>query len=220
MFNTLFSRTFTIVAAMLLITSVAAQKNKTYETKTEMWGTIIGIFAFLFAIMFFADWYPVNLALVGIFSGLVGWSMGPTIESLGQRYTQKNAHKSTVSTPWNQIVSQAVLSTAVATAATAAIVAFSPIDFSFLGGFLLIALLILIVMGLANAFFFKSKLFALVRAYVGVVLFTLYLLYDFNRLEKLAGDESWGTAINIAVSIYLDIINLFLSILEILASSD
>lgn len=220
MFNLLFSRTFTIVAAMLLITSLAAQKNKIYETKTEMWVTNIGTFVFLFAIIFFEDLFPINIALVGVFSGLVGWSMGPTIESMGQRYTQNNAHKGTVKTPWNQVVSQAVFSTAIATAATAGIVAFSPIDFSFLGGFLLIALLILIIMGLANAFFFKSKLFALVRAYIGVVIFTLYLLYDFNQLEKLASDETWGTAVNIAVNIYLDIINLFLSILEILSNSD
>ena len=36
----------------------------------------------------------------------------------------------------------------------------------------------------------------------------------------MAGDESWGTAIDIAVNIYLDIINLFLDLLEILAESD
>ena len=34
------------------------------------------------------------------------------------------------------------------------------------------------------------------------------------------GDESWGTAVQIAVSIYLDIINLFLYILQALAESN
>lgn len=75
-------------------------------------------------------------------------------------------------------------------------------------------------MGLLNIFFFRSKIFSLVRAYIGAVIFTLYLIYDFDRLEKMAGDESWGTAINIAVNIYLDIINLYLNLLEILAESD
>jgi len=75
-------------------------------------------------------------------------------------------------------------------------------------------------MGLLNIFFFHSKMFSLVRAYLGAIIFTFYLLFDFSRLEKMAGDESWGAAIEIAVNIYLDIINLFLDLLEILAESD
>ena len=57
---------------------------------------------------------------------------------------------------------------------------------------------------------------------VGIVIFTLYLIYDFNRLEKAMerGDESWGTAIDIAVNIYLDIVNLFLYILEALSENN
>ena len=40
-------------------------------------------------------------------------------------------------------------------------------------------------------------------------------------LEKQmnAGDESWSTAIKITVNLYLDIINLFLDLLQILAES-
>jgi FtsH-binding integral membrane protein len=75
-------------------------------------------------------------------------------------------------------------------------------------------------MGLINVFFIRSKMVSLVRAYFGALIFTLYLLFDFNRLEKKAGDESWATAINISVNIYLDIINLFLDLLEILSETD
>ena len=52
--------------------------------------------------------------------------------------------------------------------------------------------------------------------------FTLYLIYDFNRLEKAMarGDESWGTAVDLAVNIYLDIVNLFLYILEALSENN
>ena len=76
-------------------------------------------------------------------------------------------------------------------------------------------------MELLNAFYFKSKRRRLLQAYAGVIIFTLYLLYDFNRLEKAiaSGDTSWSTAIEIAVNLYLDIINLFLDLLEILATS-
>ena len=66
-----------------------------------------------------------------------------------------------------------------------------------------------------------SLQFSLVKAYFGVLIFTGYLLYDFDMLKKQmnAGDDSWSTAIQIAVNLYLDIINLFLDILYILAES-
>jgi len=70
-----------------------------------------------------------------------------------------------------------------------------------------------------NIFWFKSRLFLLVKAYFWVIIFTWYLIYDFNTLEKMAWDESWVTAISLAVNLYLDIINLFLYLLEILSEA-
>jgi FtsH-binding integral membrane protein len=110
-----------------------------------------------------------------------------------------------------------MFSTAMAVIATASLVFLSDIDFSFMWMFLFIALIILIIMWLLNAFIFKSRMFSLVKAYFGVLIFTGYLIYDFNTLEKMAWDESWSTAINLALNLYLDIINLFLYILEILS---
>ncbi|MAN50252.1 MAG: hypothetical protein CMD04_05495 [Flavobacteriales bacterium] len=122
---------------------------------------------------------------------------------------------------WQDMVFQAMIGTALAVFCTASIVFLSNINFSFLGMFLFISLLILIIITLLNKLFFNSKKISLIKAYFGVVLFTLYLLYDFNRLEEMIanGDKSWSTAIDIAVNIYLDIINLFLDLLEILADS-
>jgi FtsH-binding integral membrane protein len=130
-------------------------------------------------------------------------------------FDKLNYHKE-----WQNIVTLAFLGTALAVIATAGVVFTTDMNFDFLGGFLFIALLILVVMGLINAFFIKSQMVSLVKAYVGAILFTLYLLYDFNQLEKKAGDESWATAVHISVNIYLDIINLFLDLLEILSEAD
>ena len=61
----------------------------------------------------------------------------------------------------------------------------------------------------------------LYQSYAGIVIFVLYLVYDFDRLEKAnaIGDISWGTAVDIAVSLYLDIINLFMEILTAMAEN-
>lgn len=75
------------------------------------------------------------------------------------------------------------------------------------------------IIELLNYFIFKSTSFRKITACVGIIIFTLYLVYDFNRLEKAVaqGDESWGTAVKIAMALYLDIINLFAYILELLS---
>ena len=131
------------------------------------------------------------------------------IEKGGDPYNKK----------WQNIVFQAMLGTTIAVLLTAALVSVSSIDFSFLGMFLFISLLLLIIISVLNMFFFKSQKLSLVKAYFGVLIFTLYLVYDFNRLEQLIaqGDTSWSSAVDIAVNLYLDIINLFLDLLQILA---
>ena len=284
MYDILFAKTFFIVGFMLIITTFFSRINKAYETKSEAFITIFGSFASLFAIMFFSENYPTNLILVAIFSGFIGWSMGPTISAIGESFKMKkylkkagvksktvvtdkkkfidkifgaedekktmyyeksnptelfeiesekyksivdeikssnNFKKDNYHQEWQNVVFQAMSATTIAVIATASIVFTSSIDFSVMGGFLFTALLILIIMGLLNHFIFKSRKFSLVRAYFGVLIFTGYLLYDFDMLKKQmnAGDDSWSTAIQIAVNLYLDIINLFLDILYILAES-
>ena len=284
MFDLLFAKTFLIVGGMLVITTFFSRINKAYETMSEAIINIVGTFLFLFAIMYYDDVYPLNLILVAIFSGFIGWSIGPTVSALGENFKMRNYKKKygllskivitekktftqkifgqkdekktmyyKKSNPtelfdtdsekyklaiekiissnsfkkdnyhqeWQNVVFQAMSGTTIAVIATASIVFTSSFDFSVLGGFLFIALIVLIIMGVLNIFIFKSRKYSLIRAYLGVLIFTGYLLYDFDMLEKQmnAGDESWSTAIKIAVNLYLDITNLFLDLLQILAES-
>jgi FtsH-binding integral membrane protein len=121
---------------------------------------------------------------------------------------------------WNGIIGLAMYGTGAMTLITAIAVVVLDIDFSFLGMGLFVALIGLVVMGLLNTFFFKSPIMRLVGSYIGALIFSLYLLYDFNRLEAAVktGDTSWETAIGLGISIYLDIINLFMDLLDILSS--
>ena len=283
--NLLMSRTFLILGGMLVVTTITSRFNKAYETTLEAVFTIGGTFLFLFMVMIYGDSYPINLVMVAIFSGFIGWSLGPTIAYIGERFkfrkyikskgilskTVKKMQNPTIadrlfgkadekksiyyykSDPtktfdmmsdefkklkddfektvlphdrynqeWQNVVFQAMLGTTLAVIIAGSIVALIPTDFSFLGIFLWISLLALIFMEILNAFVFKSERRRLLYSYAGVVIFSLYLIYDFNALEKAIarGDNSWGTAVDIAVNLYLDIINLFIDLLEILAASD
>lgn len=96
---------------------------------------------------------------------------------------------------------------------------FFGIDFSFLRGVLFVALMAMLAIGIIRIFVKFSRTTSIIYASCGVILFSFYLIYDFNRLAlaQQKGDETWATAINIAIGIYLDLINLFLYILELLS---
>ena len=60
-----------------------------------------------------------------------------------------------------------------------------------------------------------------ISAIFGAVLFSLFLLYDFDYLEKQSqlGNNTWSNAVDIAFILYLDIINLLLEILDAMGNS-
>ena len=123
---------------------------------------------------------------------------------------------------WQNNIFFAMVATTLSVFMTAAIVYFSETDFGFMGSLLFFALLGLIIVRLLKAWVIKDSSFSMIQTAAGIIIFTLYLIYDFNRLEKAMGqgDESWGTAVDLAVNIYLDIVNLFLLILEALSESN
>lgn len=95
----------------------------------------------------------------------------------------------------------------------------SGIDFSFLHRTLFLSLLLLIAYGLVRVFFAIPRWIQRLWALFGVTIFIGYLLYDFNRLSLLAENTSkntWRDAMHISISIYLDVINLFLHLLDLL----
>ena len=134
-----------------------------------------------------------------------------------KKVTQKDVDS--YSEKWRNIIFQALIATTLSVFLTLLVVYITDYDFGFLGIFLFISLFSVIIIELLNYFIFKSTSFRKITACVGIIIFTLYLVYDFNRLEKAVaqGDESWGTAVTIAVELYLDIINLFAYILELLS---
>ncbi len=88
-------------------------------------------------------------------------------------------------------------------------------DFSGLAPYLFIAVIGLIIVSLLNLFFHSALLQSLLM-YAGVLIFSFYLIFDVQRSKKY--QNTVGNAIALSISIYLDILNLFLYILQILIS--
>jgi FtsH-binding integral membrane protein len=79
--------------------------------------------------------------------------------------------------------------------------------------FLFVGLILLIVASLINIIF-HSTLMALVISVVGIAIFCGFLLYDVQKAKRMA--NTLPNAIGLTVSIFLDVLNLFLYILELL----
>ncbi len=79
-------------------------------------------------------------------------------------------------------------------------------------GALAISLLVVVLIELANIFFFKRDLAIL--DWVVVLIFCGYIGYDWGRANQIP--KTLDNAIDSAASLYMDIINLFLRILRIL----
>ena len=116
---------------------------------------------------------------------------------------------------------RATLLTCLITVGAGLIGTYSGIDFSFMRGFLFYGLCALLLIGFGRIFFGMTSAMIRLKAICGAVLFTLYLVYDFNRLKQFSdiGINDWSTALNMAISIYLDILNLLLEIMEAMGNS-
>ena len=150
-----------------------------------------------------------GLPVVFLFTGLLGAALGPMLN----RY---------LSLPnGSEMVMQALGGTAIVFMSLSAYVLTTKKDFSFLGGFLFVGLMVVIV-GLVGAmiasFFFgvDVSFFSLVMSGVIVLLMSGFILFDTSRI--ITGGET--NYIMATVSLYLNIYNLFTALLHIIGATD
>jgi modulator of FtsH protease len=84
-------------------------------------------------------------------------------------------------------------------------------DFSNIGKFLFVGLVLLLVAMVANIFF-QIPALALTISVIAVALFSAYILYDINRIVH-GGETNYISA---TLAVYLDIYNVFVSLLNLL----
>ena len=84
-------------------------------------------------------------------------------------------------------------------------------DFSFLGKFLFIGVIVVLLAAVANIFFQIPALSLTISA-VAVMIFSAYILYDISRIVN-GGEDNYITA---TLAVYLDVYNVFVSLLNLL----
>ncbi|CAN0898432.1 Protein LIFEGUARD 4 [Linum grandiflorum] len=164
---------------------------------------IITPFIVLCPLYFYHQKHPVNYILLGIFTIAIAFSVGLTCAFTSGRI----------------ILEAAILTTVVVVGLTLYTfwAAKRGHDFSFLGPFLFGALLVLMVFGLIQALFPLGKVSVMAYGCLASIIFCGYIVYDTDNLIKRYSYDEYIWA---AVSLYLDIINLFLALVTLLDAAD
>ena len=110
-----------------------------------------------------------------------------------------------------QLVALAGGMTAAVFLVMATIATVSKRDFSFLGKFLFVGLILLVIAMLANLFLQMPAL-AVTLSAVAVLIFSLYMLYDVSDIVR-GGETNYIMA---TIRLFLDILNLFVNLLNLL----
>jgi len=137
-----------------------------------------------------------------VFTAVTGVTLYPVIQAYG-------------SVIGANVVSGAFIATAIIFGALAWYAARSQRDFSFMLGFLMVATIGLILMGIMSFFFNFGPAINLVWSVGGILIFSGWVLYDVSRYKEGVAPEEVPLA---ALNLFLNFINLFLYILRFIAS--
>lgn len=145
---------------------------------------------------------PLGLIALYGFTFLSGMSIAPIILSY-------------IAAGLLSVVAQALVLTAILTFGLTAFSLVTDVSLARFTTWMFVGLIGLIV-GSIVGIFFQSTLLQIILGTGGAILFSLYLVHDVQKVKQQSGDFS--NAVLLTASIYLDIINIFLSLLRLLGA--
>jgi modulator of FtsH protease len=166
--------------------------------------TLVGYFGLLFLTTKFRN-SGLGLAFVFALTGFMGYTLGPVL----------NAYLSLPNGA--QVVMMAMGGTAAIFLGLSAYVMTTKKDFSFMGGFLMVGILVAFLAGL-GAIFFEMPMLSLAVSAMFVLLMSGLILFETSNIIR-GGETNYIMA---TVTLYVAIFNLFTSLLHLLgfASND
>jgi modulator of FtsH protease len=185
-----------LTGAGFLVSAVTAYFSQGLPYGASLIAMLVG-FGFLIGISATRSNPAVSLLLFYAFTACEGIGIGPVVAS----YARIDG---------SGVVVDAASTTGLGMLTLAAVVYLTSFDFRKLSGIAFGALIVLVIVGLISAF--THFLHPSVYAWGTLAVFTLLVLVDFARIK--AGN-SGATSIELATSIYLDAINIFLALLQI-----
>ncbi|BEK20269.1 Bax inhibitor-1/YccA family protein [Campylobacter jejuni] len=200
-------QTYQLFAASLLAATVGAYvgifalASFFIQSQVTFWILFAVEIGLLFALQWKKRETPLNLVLLFGFTFCSGLTLTPLLISV-------------LALPAGGIIiAQAFALTTVAFAGLSVFAMNTKKDFTVMGKALFIVLIVIVAASLLNLFF-QSSIVNLAISAVAAILFSFYILYDTQNIIR----GNYKTPIEGAVALYLDFVNLFVSLLNILRS--
>lgn len=198
-----------MITSLGIIASFMYNEPLRFYVETNLWPVItafIVTFAVIITLACCGDvrrQFPLNMILLGLFTVAEGFILG-IISAMS------NSH----------IVFLAVGITAVVFLGLTLFSLQTRWDFTTSGGILSVCLIVLLVFGIITMIF-PGRIMIMIYASIGAIIFGCYIVYDTQLL--MGGDHKFALSpeeyIFAVLALYLDIVNLFLTILMLLNSS-
>lgn len=204
-------KVYGILATQVVLTTVVSAVTVLYTPVNDLLRGSPGLLLFLAILPLILLWplhvyqqkHPLNFIFLGLFTVTLSLTVGVSCANTEGRI----------------VLEALILTSAVVVSLTAYTFWASKKgkDFSYLGPILFTGLIILILTGFIQAFFPLGSTSVAIYGAVGAIIFSGYIVYDTDNLIKRFTYDEYIWA---AITLYLDILNLFLSILRMLRSSD
>ncbi|KAJ0051907.1 hypothetical protein Pint_03259 [Pistacia integerrima] len=207
-------KVYSIITIQLLVTIAVAGTVVTVRPISEFFVSsgaglavyivlIITPFIVLCPLYYYHQKHPVNYFLLGIFTISLAFAVGLTCAF----------------TSGKVILESVILTAAVVVSLTLYTfwAAKRGHDFNFLGPFLFGAIIVLMLFAFIQILFPLGRISVMIYGCLASIIFCGYIIYDTDNLIKRYSYDEYIWA---AVSLYLDIINLFLSLLTIFRAAD
>lgn len=199
--NRVLRNTYALLALTLLFSAVIAGVSMALNLPHPgLLLTLAGYFGLLFLTARFRN-SGIGLAMVFALTGFMGYTLGPLL----------NAYLGLSGGP--QLVMTALGGTGVIFLGLSGYVLASRRDFSFMGGFLMVGILVAFLAGL-GAIFFELPGLALAVSAMFVLLMSGLILYETSNIIH-GGETNYVMA---TVTLYVSIYNLFTSLLHLLGA--
>ena len=197
--NKLIRNTYILLSMTLLFSAVTARVSMALSLPHPgMMLTLGGYFGLLFLTTKFRD-SALGLAFVFALTGFMGYTLGPILNAY---LAMPNG---------TQVVMTAMGATGVIFLGLSGYALTSRKDFSFMGGFLMVGILVAFLAGLGAIFFEMPALFLAVSS-MFVLLMAGLILYQTSNMVR-GGETNYIMA---TVTLYVSIFNLFTSLLHLL----
>jgi modulator of FtsH protease len=185
----------TVVGAWIGLSTASVVMASPIVSSLVMLAAVIGL---QFGIAAYRN-SPVGIGLLLLMTGVLGWWLGPI---LNYALAMKNGM---------QLVGYAAVGTGAIFFAMGSLAAVIKRDLGFMGKFLFVGMLALLAAMLANLFL-QIPALALTISTLVIVVFSLFLLYDLQRIIR-GGETNYVMA---TTGVYLSLFNIFSSLLHIL----